>query len=148
MFDRLVCWTGSDDPLIKYYSGRATYCNEFSLTRNELKGKKVLLDLGNVQNVAVVTVNGHRFPVSWFAPYEVDITPYVRVRTNTLSVEVVNLWPNRLIGDGKLPYGERFTQTNISKYDAPDADKYMRRSGLLGPVRLMFFDRVELDVGC
>ena len=56
----------------------------------------------------------------------------------------VNLWPNRLIGDGKLPPGERMTRSNISKYDAPDAEKYMRVSGLLGPVRVKFFERVKI----
>lgn len=52
--------------------------------------------------------------------------------------------PNRLIGDGKLPPGERMTRSNISKYDAPDAEKYMRVSGLLGPVRVKFFERVKI----
>ena len=53
-------------------------------------------------------------------------------------MEVVNLWPNRLIGDSKLPAEKRLTKTNIIKYDAPDAEKYLRESGLLGPVKLMF----------
>lgn len=40
--------------------------------------------------------------------------------------------------------GERMTRSNISKYDAPDAEKYMRVSGLLGPVRVKFFERVKI----
>jgi hypothetical protein len=53
-------------------------------------------------------------------------------------VQVVNLWPNRLIGDGKLPLNKRFTKTNIVKFDDNDAEKLLRKSGLLGPVEIMF----------
>lgn len=143
-FEKLVSWTESEDPEIRYFSGKAKYETEFSIAKNQLKGKTVRLDLGNVQDIAVITVNGHTFPVSWCAPYGADITPYVRAGVNTLSVDVVNLWPNRLIGDGKLPEGQRRTKSNVSKYDAPDAEKYMRVSGLLGPVTVSFFDRVDL----
>jgi len=53
-----------------------------------------------------------------------------------MEVEVVNLWPNRLIGDGKLPEDKRLTKTNINKFNGPDADSYLRESGLLGPVKI------------
>lgn len=144
-FEKLVSWTDFDDPLVRYYSGKAVYENSFDLDKRQLRDKKVLLDLGNVQDVAVVRLNGHEFPVSWCAPYEVDITPFVRAGRNELSVDVVNLWPNRLIGDGKLPPAERKTKSNIGKYDAPDAEKYMRVSGLLGPVCVKFFDRRKIE---
>ena len=144
VFPELISWTESPEPLIRYYSGKAVYENAFDLDKDQIRGRKVLLDLGNVQDVAVIRVNGHEFPVSWCSPYEVDITPYVRAGRNRLSVDVVNLWPNRLIGDGKLPPGERMTRSNISKYDALDAEKYMRVSGLLGPVRVKFFERVKI----
>lgn len=143
-FPRLISWTESPEPLIRYYSGKAVYENGFDLDKGQIRGHKVLLDLGNVQDVAVIRVNGHEFPVSWCSPYEVDITSYVRAGHNRLSVDVVNLWPNRLIGDGKLPAGERMTRSNISKYDAPDAEKYMRVSGLLGPVRIKLFEQVKI----
>lgn len=144
VFDGLISWTESSDPAIRYYSGKATYENRFTLKKEQLKNKQIRLDLGNVQELAVIRVNGHTFPVSWAVPFEVDITPYVHDGTNTLSVDVVNLWPNRLIGDGKLPKGQRKTKTNIIKFDAPDAEKYLRVSGLLGPVTVRFFYRVEL----
>lgn len=144
IFDRLACWTTFADPLIRYYSGKAVYENRFSLSKEQLRGRKILLDLGNVQDVAVIRVNGHEFPVSWHAPYEVDITPYVKTGVTALSVDVVNLWPNRLIGDGKLPREKRRTRSNVTKYDAPEAEKYMRVSGLLGPVRIQLFDKIKL----
>ena len=54
------------------------------------------------------------------------------------SIKIVNLWPNRLVGDGKLPKEDRLTQTNIVKFNGPGADKFLRVSGLLGPVDLKF----------
>jgi len=52
------------------------------------------------------------------------------------EIEVVNLWPNRLIGDGKLPVEEQRTRTNIgTKKSAP------LTSGLLGPVRLLISEK-------
>lgn len=56
--------------------------------------------------------------------------------TNDLEVEVVNMWPNRLIGDGKLPENQRLTRTNINKFNGSDADRFLRVSGLMGPVNI------------
>lgn len=143
-FSRLESWTESSDPLVRYYSGKATYTRTFSLDRAQLKGKKVMLDLGNVQELAVVRVNGHAFPVSWHAPFEVDVTDYVKPGVNEIGIEVVNLWPNRLIGDGMLPDDSRMTRTNIKAFDAEKSENRLRVSGLLGPVTLRFFGRVAL----
>lgn len=144
VFNELKSWTDFDDPMIRYFSGKATYQNSFTIKKDQIKNKKVLLDLGNVQDMAVVHINGHTFPLSWYAPFEVDITTYVREGENTLSVDIVNLWPNRLIGDGKLSENERKTKTNIKKFEQSDAEKYIRVSGLLGPVKIIFFDKFAL----
>jgi hypothetical protein len=52
---------------------------------------------------------------------------------------------NRLIGDEKLPIEERKTSTNLindggryNKLRAADADKHLRFSGLMGPVKIRF----------
>ena len=95
-----------------------------------------MLDLGNVQEMASVKINGHQLQVIWSAPFQFDITPFVKTGTNELEVEVVNMWPNRLIGDSKLPEDKRFTKTNINKFNGADADSYLRESGLLGPVKI------------
>ena len=77
-------------------------------------------------------------PVRWSAPFRFDITQYIHAGDNRLEVEVVNLWPNRLIGDGRLSQEQRRTQTNIKKFEQPGSEKYLRESGLLGPVKLQF----------
>lgn len=136
--DTLKSWTEFSDLGIKYYSGTAVYANEFSVTSAQLKDKKIILDLGNVLEMASIIINGNKLPVKWNAPYQFDISKYIHEGNNQLGVTVVNLWPNRLIGDSKLPVNQRRTKTNVLKYEAADAETLLRPSGLLGPVNLLF----------
>ena len=134
--DELKSWTEFTDEGIKYYSGTATYHKSFSLSKKEIKNKKLLLDLGNVQEMASIKINDQQLAVKWSAPFVFDITKYVKAGLNSLEVEVVNMWPNRLILDGRLPEEKRLTRTNVNKFDAEDAEKYLRASGLLGPIKI------------
>jgi hypothetical protein len=136
--DTLQSWTAFTDTGIKYYSGTAVYKKNFSITAAHLKETKAVLDLGNVLEMASITINGHKMPVRWNAPFRFDITQYIHAGDNLLEVEVVNLWPNRLIGDSRLSKEQRRTQTNIKKFEQPGSEKYLRESGLLGPVMLQF----------
>ena len=54
------------------------------------------------------------------------------IRLTRLRIEVINLWPNRLIGDAGLPPEKRLTHTNI----AFKGDASLLSSGLLGPLTL------------
>ena len=130
--DQLKSWTEFDLPRLKYYSGNAIYNKTFELSSDELNGNRLVLDLGNVKEMASVKINGKKLQVMWSAPFRFDLTPYLKAGVNNLNVEVVNMWVNRLIGDGKLPENERVTKTNINKFDAPDAEKYLRVSGIDG----------------
>jgi hypothetical protein len=132
--DSLQSWTAFSDPGIKYYSGEAVYKKTFVAGQSDLKENKVLLDLGNVLEMASIKINGHAMPVRWSAPFVFDITAFLKTGSNQLEVEVVNLWPNRLIGDAKLPKEKRLTQTNIMKYDIESRTiRYWSRN-LLGTV--------------
>lgn len=137
-FAELKSWIEFDDPGIKYYSGKATYVNNFKVYKSAFKDQKVFLDLGIVQELAVVRLNGHSFPVEWMPPFKTEITEYLVDGDNKLEIDIINQWPNRLIGDGKLPVEKRFAKTNYLKFYLPDADQYLRESGLIGPVKLQF----------
>lgn len=143
--DALKSWTDFEDSGIKYYSGTAAYRKSFTVDPVYLKQSKVILDLGNVLELATVKINGHSMPAVWTPPFTADISAFIKSGNNTLEVEVTNLWPNRLIGDSKLPPGQRRTKTNVMKFDAPDAENLMRTSGLLGPVTLNFISRSKSD---
>jgi hypothetical protein len=131
-FDQLVSWTTRAEPGIKYYSGKATYRKTFDPPAALTKGGRLRLNLGVVKNVAEVRLNGRHLGVAWTEPFSVDITGALKPAANKLEIDVINLWPNRLIGDATLPAGKRLTRTSVS-FDpkAPLLD-----SGLLGPVTL------------
>ena len=136
--DTLRPWTEFSQPAIKCFSGTARYSKTFTLAGRPLNVGRVYLDLGNVQELATISINGKEVSTCWIAPYRADITDYLKSGENLLELDVTNVWPNRLIADGKLPKEERLTHTTMVKFDSPNADKYLRVSGLLGPVKLQF----------
>ncbi|MBO7689158.1 MAG: hypothetical protein J6V72_22455 [Kiritimatiellae bacterium] len=131
-FTELTDWTTRPEPGIRYYSGTATYRMTFDAPSDWKQGMSVQIDLGRVENVATVSVNGKLSGTAWTAPYAVTASN-VKEKGNVLEVRVTNLWPNRLIYDAGLPESERLTHTNINPYKPGDP---LLPSGLLGPVQI------------
>jgi hypothetical protein len=129
-FDALVDWTSRPEEGIRHYSGTATYLKSFDLRRSPAPGERWYLDLGVVKNIAEVRLNSRPLGIVWTAPWRIEITAAVHAGANRLEIDVVNLWPNRLLGDKTLPPEKRFTRTNI----VLPADAQLLPSGLLGPV--------------
>jgi hypothetical protein len=67
------------------------------------KQSKVYLDLGAVNYLATVTVNGNRVGVLWTSPWRIDIGNAVKIGANEIEIAVTNVWANRLIGDEQEP---------------------------------------------
>jgi hypothetical protein len=154
VFDKLHDWTLNPDKGIKYYSGIANYSKKFNLPNitAKLNNQRILLDLGDVENIATVKLNGKYVGTVW-TNNELDITDFVKKEDNVLEISVANLWPNRLIGDQALPddgpkngkwpdwllKGEnrpskRFSFVAFQHYKAGDP---LLKSGLLGPVKIL-----------
>ena len=135
IFNDLTDWTDQSDPGIKYYSGLATYRKTFDFAQVSTFNfslSTLYLSLGVVHNIAHVRLNGKDLGVVWCAPWQVDISKAVKPGSNDLEIDIINLWPNRLIGDGKLPPEKRLTQTNIDTFYK--GEHKLMPSGLLGPV--------------
>ena len=133
-FDSLVSWTQRPEDGIRFYAGTATYRKTFDLPKSvREKGRRLWLDLGIVKELAEVRLNGRSLGVLWAFPFRVDVTDALRSEGNTLEVDVVNFWPNRIVGDQFLPPEKRFTRTNIRKLTR---ETPLMESGLLGPVTL------------
>ncbi len=126
-FDKLLSWTENANPGIRYYSGTARYSTNIDLPA----ARDYQLDLGEVREIAEVWLNGKPQGILWKKPFQVTVP--AKAGSNTLEIEVVNLWPNRLIGDQQVPPEKRFTKTNITKFTA---NSPLLPSGLLGPVTL------------
>ncbi len=141
-FDLLVSWTTRPEPGIKFYSGTAVYEKTFAVDNSKLttKNSKLILDLGSVREIAEVKVNGKSCGTVWCPPWWVEVTDAVQAGENKLQIEVVNFWPNRIIGDASLPVAERLTRTNIRKLTAKTA---LEPAGLLGPVQLLETDQIR-----
>jgi len=141
VFDRLISWTESENQGIKCFSGTAAYQNSFNLDA-DLVNKEMILDLGEVRDVAEVFINGKSAGILWKKPFQADISPFVKSGTNDLKVEIVNLWVNRLTGDMLSDPKDRYCRTNQSYMKSevwPGGDESFRLqpAGLLGPVTLL-----------
>jgi hypothetical protein len=61
-------------------------------------GARIDLGLGKVYEMAEVAVKDEIEDTAWKPRYRVDITDAVKPSENALSIQVLNLWPDRLIG--------------------------------------------------
>jgi hypothetical protein len=125
-------WSQNADAAIRNYSGTAIYTQNFQW-KDKKKGS-IWLDLGKVNNMAQVYVNGVDCGVAWTYPYRVNIAKALKPGQNTLKIAVTNTWANRIMGDHNLPENERITWTN-APYRLET--KALLPAGLLGPVQLL-----------
>jgi len=134
-FEKLESWTARPEPGIGFYSGQSVYRKTFDLPA-ELHGgqRRLWLDLGRVRELAEVRLNGQSLGITWAPPFRVELGEALKPAGNVLEIEVVNFWPNRIIGDAALPPEKRITRTNIRKLTK---DTPLVESGLLGPVQLV-----------
>lgn len=152
---------------VRHFSGKSTYLKTFTLTKKEWKNltkkeasKQIVLDLGRVENLAEVSINGSSSALVWKAPYQLDITHLIKLGENELKIEVTNLYPNRLIGDEYLPekhkydeYGRicQFPSWYLNQEEDTDRQRVLfcpwkhyakedplLEAGLLGPVRIIY----------
>ena len=119
--DRLVSWRTL--PELRHYAGSATYTTEILVPPGCLASNVAWhLDLGDVFELARVTINDRDAGTAWRHPFRVDATGLLKTGRNSLRIEVPNLLKNHL----------------------EKGDSYERPSGLLGPVVLRPFGRTQV----
>jgi hypothetical protein len=103
-FPTLLSWSEHQNATVKYFSGCATYTYKLQVDAQDLREDlRWHLDLGRVEVIAEVSLNGTNLGILWKPPFRLDITASAKPGENLLEVKIVNLWPNRLIGDEQLP---------------------------------------------
>jgi hypothetical protein len=133
--DRLSSWAENGDIGVKYFSGTGTYTKEIQAPADWFSsGAHLWMDLGSVENIAEVTMNGKPMGILWKAPFRIDVTDALKPGSNALEIKVTNLWANRLIGDAQPDVARKYTYTTQQFYRA---NSPLAPSGLLGPVRII-----------
>ena len=165
-FEKLVSWTENENENIKYFSGTATYQKELDIPQEYLeKDLSLELDLGQVNVIAEVILNGTNLGILWHAPYSIDLTGIAKAGKNQIEIRLTNLWANRLIGDEQYPEdverdgvvvkswpkwladsqkrdSKRTTFTAWSKWNGKEN---LQPSGLLGPVIIRPYAHVNIE---
>jgi hypothetical protein len=132
--DRLHDLSQLEDETSKYFSGKIIYRTNFEF-ENEFKSDKIFLDLGKVGVIAHVKLNGKKIGGLWTAPWKLNISGYLKNGSNSLEIEVANLWVNQLVKDASKDKKQRETWLLIDH--SYDKNSPLPPSGLIGPVRLM-----------
>ena len=128
--DELKAWKDLDiSPEGKAFSGTSIYSVSFNV--DEVNSRmNYLLDLGKVEMIAEVSLNGKTLQTLWAPPYKLDVTDAIIKGKNNLIIEVTSTWFNRLVYDAGQTEDKRKTWT----INGPEKELPLRESGLLGPV--------------
>lgn len=134
----LESWTANAIEGVKYFSGTATYTKTIQAPRGWFRpGAQIRLDLGIVNDLAEVSINGKTAGALWKSPYVVDVTQALKPGMNQLEIKVTNEWTNRLIGDRSGPADKKILSAPPPPPGVPGATPPLVTSGLLGPVTVV-----------
>jgi len=105
--DRLASLRLNENPGVRHFSGTANYSIRIDAPRPDAD-ERAFLDLGRVEAIAEVRMNGVELGRAWSPPYRIEVTDALHAGANDLEIDVTTTWTNRLIGDAGLPTPYRF----------------------------------------
>ena len=115
------------------FAGTAVYETEFMV---DDKGSRMTLDLGMVESIAEVYLNGVKIRTLWCEPYMCELGSAVREGRNILRIEVTNTLRNRIIYELGRPEKDRGIWMLYRKGYNPSREDPFMPAGILGPVRI------------
>ena len=155
---RLADWALGEG--IRFFSGIATYRKSIEIPEPLAKQGRLFLELGDLAEIAEVTLNGKNLGRVWLPPYRVEISGVAQAGANQLEIRLANLWANRFNADSLRPEAERLTRSNLNRIQTdPTSDSSfgqvprgktrpgytelppLMKSGLFGPVRILSPER-------
>ncbi|WP_229598124.1 glycosyl hydrolase [Runella aurantiaca] len=137
---QLRSWASLSDSA-SYFSGTARYSLTFDLPKGFSPTQKLTLDLGDVREVADVTLNGKKIGTTWSLPFRLDIPANtLKNKQNRIVIEVTNLSANYMrLRDTQQPEWKKFQEINMVdiQYKPFNAARWTPMpSGLVGNVTL------------
>ncbi len=138
-------WTENANDEIKHFSGTATYKKTVEIDKKQInKNTRLFLNLGDVKNLASVSVNGKNLGVIWKPPYKIEITNAVHIGDNDIVIEVSNTWYNRLVLDAGLPKKKKQTWLGTGiRNGGVRKNSELIPAGILGPVTIESWMKVK-----
>jgi alpha-L-rhamnosidase len=124
---QLIDW--SLDSELRGMSGRGVYSTTFTLSAADA-GKQLILDLGNVREVAEVTINGKPAATLLLRPYQIDVTGFVQPGENTLEIAVTNSLYNSMT----------LREPRTFRPGPTENPSWLMSGGLIGPVQIKILD--------
>jgi len=91
--DKLLSWDKLPDVPAKKFTGTANYETTFTLDSRLSKDQRIYLDLGSVNVMAGITVNGKTLDTLWMRPFKADITELLKKGKNKLNLEITSTSP-------------------------------------------------------
>ncbi len=138
---KLESWTADANEGVKYFSGTATYTKVMQAPQAWFPaGAQLTLDLGDVRDIAEVSVNGKMLATLWKPPYVVGLADALKSGENKLEIKVTNQWTNRQIGDRSAPADKKVLSSpaggrgGMGGFGMRGGNQAPPESGLLGPV--------------
>lgn len=136
---KLISWSEASEPGVASYSGKALYEKHFVVSKDQFQsGKTAVLQLDSVQEMARVWLNGQDCGTIWTPPYQTILSPHLREGENTLKIEVINTWNNRLVGESQNPDWPQYTNTNIKNRFRKGQ---FLPSGIMGKASIHFLEK-------
>jgi len=91
----LTTWT--EFPELEGFSGTAAYRCDFTIPDGFARDERqLILDLGEVCDIAEVRLNGELAGVAWKHPFTLEVTRFARAGRNQLEVRITNRLINRM----------------------------------------------------
>ena len=120
-----------DNETYQHFCGTIVYHKTINCGRNDAHNVSTILDLGLVEGISEVFVNGQSAGIQYFGRRIYNITHYLQEGENDLEVRVTTTMGNYLKTLGREENPTTWIYVNHPKRDQP-----LQPMGLRGPVRL------------
>ncbi|MBR1515026.1 MAG: glycoside hydrolase family 2 [Bacteroidales bacterium] len=133
-FDTLIDLKDSEE--YQHFCGTIVYRKTIDVGRDVARNVSTILDLGRVEGISEVFVNGQSLGVQYFGRRIYDLSPTLREGGNDLEVRVTTTMGNYL-----KTFSREENLTTWIYLNRKNVDQPLQPQGLLGPVKLYLASR-------